>query len=160
MIEARLAGPADAPELMRLRKVMIDSMNGRPGPDGEWQEAGSAILRRQLADPAGILAAFVVDRPDTPGLAACVVGAVDQRLPTPSDPTGLRGYVYNVATDPAYRRRGFSRACMTALIDWYAHRGITAVDLRASRDAEPLYASLGFRRTDDPAMRLFIGPRA
>ena len=160
MIEARIAGPADAPELMRLRKVMIDSMSGETSPDGEWQAAGMEILRRRLADPAGVLAAFVVDRPDAPGLAACVVGAVDQRLPNPQDQTGLRGYVYSVATDPAYRRRGFSRACMTALLDWYAHRGITAVDLRASRDAEPLYASLGFRRTDDPAMRLYLSPPA
>lgn len=160
MVEARPAGPPDAPELMRLRKIMIDSMRGEASPDGAWQTSGSEILRQQLADPAGVLAAFVVDRPDTPGLAACVVGAVDQRLPTPNDPTGLRGYVYSVATDPAYRRRGFSRACMTALIDWYAHRGITAIDLRASRDAEPLYASLGFRRTDDPAMRLFLSPPA
>jgi len=158
MIRAREAGPADAPELMRLRKVMIDSMDGEPSPGGEWQEAGCAILRRQLTDPAGVLAAFVVDRPDGPGLAACVVGAVDQRLPAPSNLTGLRGYVYSVATDPAYRRRGFSRACMAALIDWYAHRGITAVDLRASRDAEPLYTSLGFRRTSDPSMRLVLRP--
>ena len=94
-----------------------------------------------------------MDRPDGPGLAACVVGAVDQRQPGPRDTSGLRGYVYNVATDVAYRRRGFSRACMTALLDWYARRGITAVDLRASADGEPLYASLGFARTRDPAMR-------
>ncbi|MEV4706967.1 GNAT family N-acetyltransferase [Actinoplanes sp. NPDC049316] len=160
MIEARRAGPADATELMRLRKVMLDSMRDRPSPDGEWQDVGRAILQRQLADPAGTLAAFVVDRPEASGLAACVVGAVDQRLPNPSDPTGLRGYVYSVATDPAYRRRGYSRACMTALIAWYAHRGIRAVDLRASRDGEPLYASLGFRRTDDPAMRLIVSPPA
>ncbi|MGA5302161.1 GNAT family N-acetyltransferase [Nucisporomicrobium flavum] len=156
MIKARQAAPADATELMRLRKVMLDSMRDTPSPAGEWQDAGRALLQRQLADPDGMVAAFVVDRPGAPGLAACVVGAVDQRLPNPSDPTGLRGYVYSVATDPAYRRRGYSRACMTALIDWYAHRGIRAVDLRASPDGEPLYASLGFRRTPDPAMRLIV----
>src|SRR5690242_2432230 len=118
MIKARQAGPADATELMRLRKVMLDSMRAEPSPDGEWQDNGRALLERWLADPDGNLAAFVVDRPDASGLAACVVGAVDQRLPNPSDQTGLRGYVYSVATDPAYRRRGYSRACMTALIDW------------------------------------------
>ncbi|UQU67177.1 GNAT family N-acetyltransferase [Couchioplanes caeruleus] len=156
MIETRQAGPADSTELMRLRKVMLDSMRDTPSPAGEWLDVGRALLQRQLADPDGNLAAFVVDRPDAPGLAACVVGAVDQRLPNPSDPTGLRGYVYSVATEPSYRRRGYSRACMTALIDWYARRGIRAVDLRASRDGEPLYASLGFRRTPDPAMRLIV----
>jgi GNAT superfamily N-acetyltransferase len=159
MVDTRRAGGDDADELMRLRTVMLDSM--RPGEvaAGPWRAAGAAILRRQLGDPADRLAAFVVDRPDGPGLAACVVGAIDERLPGPSDPTGLRGYVYNVATDPAYRRRGYSRACMVALIDWYAGRGITAVDLRASREAEPIYTALGFKRTTDPAMRLFIPGR-
>ena len=73
-----------------------------------------------------------------------MLGQVDQRLPGPSDPTGLRGYVYNVATDPAYRRRGLSRACMTALLEWFARSGAEVVDLRASPEGEPLYASLGF----------------
>ncbi|PRY27516.1 GNAT family N-acetyltransferase [Pseudosporangium ferrugineum] len=159
MIEARQGGPADAPELMRLRKVMIDSAGGEPAPAGEWQDAGIAILGERLGDPAGPLAAFVVDRPDGPGLAACVVGAIDRRLPSPDNPGGLRGYVYNVATDPGYRRRGYSRACMTALIAWYARRGVDVIGLRASPDGEPLYASLGFRRTKDPAMRLVIPGR-
>ena len=74
----------------------------------------------------------------------------------PGNPTGLRGYVYNVATDPAYRRRGFSRACMTALLGWYAERGVGVVDLRASPEGEPLYTGLGFTRTKEPTMRAFI----
>ncbi|MEV6596008.1 GNAT family N-acetyltransferase [Actinoplanes sp. NPDC051346] len=156
MINARQATPADAGELMRLRKVMLDSMRPDPAPSGDWERTGAAVLSQQLGDPAGMLAAFVVDRPDGTGLAACVVGAVDQRLPNPGDPTGLRGYVYNVATDPAHRRRGYSRACMIALIGWYATRGVSVVDLRATRDGEPLYTDLGFHRTDDPAMRLYV----
>ena len=83
-------------------------------------------------------------------------GLEDRRLPGPRDPVGLRGYVYNVATDPAYRRRGFSRACMTAVLEWFAERAVHLVDLRAA-DGEPLYASLGFVRTPDPAMRLIAG---
>ena len=62
--------------------------------------------------------------------------------------------MFNVATDPAYRRRGYSRHCTTAVLDWYRSRGIRTVDLRATSQAEPLYRSLGFRRTSDPAMRL------
>ncbi|AGL19464.1 GNAT family N-acetyltransferase [Actinoplanes sp. N902-109] len=152
MTTARPATAEDAPELIRLRAVMLRSM-GDAVPDGPWQQTGLELLRTGLGDT---LAAFVVDRPAGPGLAACAVGAVDQRLPGPSNPTGLRGYVYNVATDPEYRRRGYSRACMTALIDWYAGRGIRGIDLRASPDGLPLYESLGFRRTADPAMRLTL----
>ncbi|WP_170047434.1 hypothetical protein [Couchioplanes caeruleus] len=45
---------------------------------------------------------------------------------------------------------------MTALIGWYATRGVSVVELSASRDGEPLYADLGFRCTDYPAMRLSV----
>jgi GNAT superfamily N-acetyltransferase len=153
MIEVRRGTPDDAAELMRLRVVMLSGMPGAVAPEpGPWLQAGADILRRQLADPADRLAAFVVDRPEG-GLAACVVGAIDERLPGPSRPSPFKGYVYNVATDPAYRRRGYSRACMEALLAWYADRDVHLVDLRASPDGEPLYASLSFVRTLDPAMR-------
>ncbi|MFJ8580046.1 hypothetical protein [Micromonospora sp. NPDC093277] len=33
------------------------------------------------------------------------------------------GYVFNVATDRDCRRRGYSRACMLALLGWYQQRG-------------------------------------
>ena len=105
------------------------------------------------------MAAFVADRPDGSGLAACAVGAIDQRLPGPNDPTGLRGYVLNVATDPAYRRRGLSRACLNAVLEWFGQRGVRAIDLRASAEGEPLYASLGFVRTREPGMRLISPAR-
>jgi ribosomal protein S18 acetylase RimI-like enzyme len=158
MNEARRAKPDDAEELMRLRMVMLAGMPGATPPEpGPWLEAGADVLRRRLADPAERLAAFVVDSPD--GLAACVVGAIDERLPGPGGASRWRGYVYNVATDPAYRRRGFSRACVRALLSWFAERGVEVVDLRASPDGEPLYASLGFVRTNDPAMRLINAAR-
>ncbi len=153
MIDVRRAGPADADGLMVLRGVMLGSIGGGEPVSGDWQRTGAGLLRGRLVREERTLAAFVVDKGDRPGLAACAVGQVDQRLPGPGDPTGLRGYVYNVATDPAYRRRGFSRACMTALLAWFDGLGIGVVDLRASTHGEPLYASLGFVRTPDPAMR-------
>ena len=149
MIDVRRAGPGDAEELIRLRAVMLEVTE----VTGDWQRTGADLLRTQLAATEPSAAAFVVDKGDGPGLAACVLGQVDQRLPGPNNISGRRGYVYNVATDPAYRRRGFSRACMTALLEWFAGRGVDVVDLRASPEGEPLYASLGFVRTADPAMR-------
>lgn len=159
MIKTRRAGARDAAELMRLRGVMFDAVRPGAGDPQSWTGPGVAVLQRLLGAEDGTMAAFVVDRPDAEGLAACVVGTIDQRLPGPNDPTGLRGYVLNVATDPAYRRRGYSRAGMTALLDWFTRRGIRTVDLRASADGEPLYASLGFTRNRDPGMRLVIPAR-
>ena len=159
MIEVRRATPEDADELMRLRVVMMSGLPGATAPEpGPWLKVGADILRRQLADPADRLAAFVVDRAES-GLAACVVGAIDERLPGPDGRNPFKGYVFNVATDPGHRRRGYSRACMEALLAWYADRDVPIVDLRASPDGEPLYASLGFARTRDPAMRRITATR-
>lgn len=158
-VEARRARPADAEELMRLRAVMIAGMAGAEPAPGPWQRTGADVLRQQLRDPAAAPAAFVVDDPAQPGrLAACALGAIDQRLPGPGNPTGKVGYVYNVATDPRHRRRGYSRACLRALLTWYDEQGVNTVDLRASADGEPLYAELGFVRARQPGMRLIRHP--
>ena len=157
MIEARQATPDDAPELVRLRGVMLASYTGDEPPPGPWQDHAERLLRTRLAEPDGSLAAFVVDRPGGSGkLAACAVGTIEHRLAAPDNPSGTSGYVFNVATDPDQRRRGYSRACMEALLAWFARRGVTKLDLKASPDAEPLYTALGFTRTTDPAMRLRI----
>ncbi|WP_433366008.1 GNAT family N-acetyltransferase [Actinoplanes sp. CA-142083] len=148
---ARLAGPDDADELVRLRAVMLRSLHTASWDD-DWQKPARATLLDRLA--AGTMAAFVVDRPGATGLAACALGVIEDRLGSPGNPFGRSGYVFSVATDPDMRRRGFSRACLTALLHWFRDRDITRVDLRASADGEPLYRSLGFERTSDPAMRL------
>jgi ribosomal protein S18 acetylase RimI-like enzyme len=151
---ARPATPADAEELVRLRAVLL-----RGGPrthwNDDWREPARQSLTKRLAEADPTLAGFVVDRTGG-GLAACALGTIEHRLGNPRDPTGRSGYVFNVATDPDQRRRGFSRACLTALLDWYRARGVTRVDLKASPDGEPLYRSLGFVPTSEPAMRLAL----
>lgn len=153
MSAARRAVPGDAEELVRLRQVMEESLSG-PATDLGWRPAAVATLRDRLGDPDGTMAAYVVDRPGGPGLAACAVGTIEHRLGSSANPRGTTGYVFSVATDDDQRRRGHSRACMEGLLDWFRAHGVRRVDLRASPEAEPLYASLGFARTPDPAMRL------
>lgn len=159
MINTRRAAASDAAELIRLRGVLIAAMQGHEPEHGPWRECAQQTLERRLADAEPTLVAFVVAQPDAPNrLAACAVGAVETRLGGPGNPSGLTGYIFNVATDPAHRRRGYSRSCTTALLNWYQAQaqGIVIVDLRATPEAEPLYRSLGFLRTPDPAMRLHL----
>lgn len=144
MITTRAAGPGDAAEIVRLRRLMFAAMDGRDSP-GAWERTAEEIAARELG--AG-LGAFVVDgTPTADGaahLAACAVGTVEQRLPAPGHPTGRFGFVFTVSTDPRYRGRGFARATTEALLDWFAASGVTRVDLHATPDAERLYRSLGF----------------
>ncbi|WP_394434454.1 GNAT family N-acetyltransferase [Streptomyces sp. SGAir0957] len=149
----RRAVPEDAEELVRLRKIMLDSM--RPSTDVSWQPATIAALRAYLAEPEGELTAFVIDAPlPGAGLAACATGAIHRGLGGPGNPSGSSGHVFNVCTDPEHRRKGYSRACVEALLAWYRARDVRRIDLHATAQGEPLYASLGFTRTPSPAMRL------
>lgn len=134
--------------------MLAATSGGEPEP-GPWQKRAVEMLRHRLGEPDSRLAAFVVDRADRPaGLAACAVGVIECRLPGPANPNGEVGYVFNVATDPGCRRRGYSRACMEALLGWFRWRGVAHVDLRASEDGERLYRALGFEATSHPTLRL------
>lgn len=155
MINVRRAEAADVDELVRLRAVMQEAIGMEDDGTDSWRGVAAAHLREWLAGED--FAVFVVERPDEPGrLAACAVGTVHRYLGSPWNPSGRVGYIYSVSTDEAYRRRGYSRACVTALLDWYRALGLRAVDLHASVDGEPLYASLGFERREDPSMRLAL----
>jgi GNAT superfamily N-acetyltransferase len=169
----RRATATDAPELVRLRRMMLAEVDGAEPAPVEWLATTEATLRQRLCDGDPMLAAFVIDKPEQPdqpdeqdrqdeqdrpdgrrAVAACAVGIVLDLLPSPGNASGQVGYVMNVATDPAYRRRGYSRACVQALVDWFAGRGVLTVDLRASSEGEPLYRDLGFRPMTWPGMRL------
>jgi GNAT superfamily N-acetyltransferase len=153
MISVRPATSEDAEELVRLRGLMFAAMDGWQSNPGPWEDHALDAFRARLGSEE--LAAFVVDAADG-GLAACAVGVIDEHVAGPANPSGRSGHVFNVSTDPAYRRRGYSRACMQHLLDWYKMEKIAQVDLRASKEGEGLYTSLGFVRTEDPAMRLYL----
>ncbi|MFJ9564933.1 GNAT family N-acetyltransferase [Streptomyces fuscichromogenes] len=156
MTLVRRATAEDAPEVLRLRQVMIDSLPGGDGDTG-WHAGARPALEERLGEPDGDFAAFVVDHPDRPGaLAALVVGTVDYRIGKARSPHGRSGYVFSVATDPDARRRGYARACMEELLAWFRERGAGQVMLTASVEARPLYAALGFVHKPDPTMMLTL----
>jgi ribosomal protein S18 acetylase RimI-like enzyme len=155
-MDARPATPDDADELVRLRAVMLAPFGDPRTWNEDWCAPARSTLRRRLTGPDSSMAAYVVDQPGGGGLASCAVGIIEERLGNPTNPSGLVGYVFNVATSPEFRRRGYARACMEGLLSWFRARDVGVVDLRASAEGEPLYADLGFRRTPDPAMRLRV----
>ena len=158
----RSAGPQDAAELVRLRRLMFSAMNGRDQP-GPWERDAALVVRRRLAEPHPSLMAFAVDGdgdgPGAPHLAACAVGRVEERLPAPQNPAGRFGFVFNVCTDERYRGRGYARAMTEALLAWFAERGVTRVDLHTTPDAEALYRALGFAEHSIALSLTLSGPQ-
>jgi GNAT superfamily N-acetyltransferase len=164
----RRAHAGDAAELLRLRQLMVESLRQAPAPT-DWQPTALPELRKKLAGPDGsaesaesaAFAVFVAEHPFREGrLATMAAGTVDYRIGSPAAPLGHRGHVFGVVTDPEVRRTGGARACTRALLDWFRERGVVQVDLGASAEAEPLYASLGFVRREDPQMRLTLSQPA
>ena len=150
LMEARFARREDSLEVVRLARVMFDSM-GIALPDTGWEGIGKAAFERRLGAD---LAAFVVDDPSQKGrLIASAAGTINERLPGPFIPGGIVGYVQWVCTDPAFRRQGLARRVMAALLDWYEARDVRTVELHATPMAEPLYVSLGFEDTGPRALR-------
>ena len=90
-----------------------------------------------------------------------VAGAGLWEMDAPPGPqyAGKRGYVYNVFTEPAYRRQGLARRLMQAILDWCKEENIMVVSLHASDKARPLYEMLGFQRTNEMRIRLQSGER-
>ena len=150
----RRANPEDAAELTRLRVVMFEGMgNDVSGLDETWRRQNAGYFRSRLRD-TGEFAAFVVDKPDGTGLAACAVGWLNPHLLGMRNLTGRRGYIANTCTDVGFRSRGYGRATVTQLVDWMRAAGVPVVDLHATPDGEPLYRSLGFTDPWAPALSL------
>ncbi|WP_073937897.1 GNAT family N-acetyltransferase [Streptomyces sp. CB02400] len=115
----------------------------------EWIRRCADELAPRLS-PAGDARAFIVDAPDGT-MAACALGLIHPVLPAPAYPRGLAARVHVVATHPDFRRRGYARAVVTALLDHLADiEGVTLFEVHASVEAQPLYRELGF--TGSPAL--------
>ena len=148
-MQVRAATTDDVDEVVRLAGLMYASM-GHDVSDPQWIEAARAAFDERLHDD---LAVFVVDHPDRAGLAASGAGTIAARLPAPNNIGGRVGYIQWIATDVDARRRGYARAVMRALLDWYGADDVPVIELHATAQAEPLYRELGFAGPGPVAMR-------
>jgi len=135
---------------------MLEAMGNDTGSaDAPWRGVAVRYFAEQLALPE-TFAAFVVDDPEV-GVVAGAVGNLNAHPPGPKDLSTVRGHVYNVSTEPAFRRRGLARACVVALLDWFRDETDTGqVELHATQYGDGLYRSLGFVQSTYPSQRLRI----
>ena len=87
------------------------------------------------------------------------IGLVVHSIPPgPSNRVGKEGYIMNLVTLPAWRRRGIARALLEHVLGVLRSEGVPAASLHASRDGRNLYEDLGFKTREElPEMGLRLG---
>ncbi len=85
---------------------------------------------------------------------AGVLMLLKDTLPTPVTPLSVRGYLFNVYTEPSHRRRGLAARLTDAALKLARDLGVEIMELHASLEAEGLYQRMGFVPTSE--MRLVM----
>ncbi|MEW2624178.1 GNAT family N-acetyltransferase [Streptomyces sp. NPDC048106] len=154
-VRVRRAGPADIDHLVAFRALMMTEMGEDVDADPGWRADAAAWFARRMGQ-AGTFAAFVAELPAS-GVVGCAVGTIDDHAPSPRNRSGLRGEIANVVTSPGFRGRGVARACMGALLAWFADEtAATTVRLAATSDGEALYRGLGFAEPRDLVLQVRV----
>jgi GNAT superfamily N-acetyltransferase len=141
-VTIRQATVDDIPDLVRLRRVMFEAMGF---DDPARLDAGDAAAANYFtqAIPSGEFRGWLAVTPA--GEAVSTSGLViDQHPPGPGNLSGKTGYIMNVVTHPAYRRRGLARRLVQVALAWLDEQGIQRAELHATDMGRPLYEALGF----------------
>jgi ribosomal protein S18 acetylase RimI-like enzyme len=108
--------------------------------DPPWNEPGGMIDRKLTVQPE----LFLIGEVDG-GLAATVLAGFD----------GVRGWIYHLAVEPQYRRRGFGTSMVRAVEEGLKRLGCPKINLQVrARNSEVVafYLSLGYRIEDHTSM--------
>ena len=87
---------------------------------------------------------FVYVIRDGQQIVSCAFLLVVLKPMSPSFINGRTGTVLNVYTYPQYRRKGYAKKIMEALLDDAKKMKLSVIELKATEDGYPLYRSVGF----------------
>jgi ribosomal protein S18 acetylase RimI-like enzyme len=141
----RRATSVDIPALTALRWDMCYEQGVAKAADRPaYESALTTFLAEHLDhDECQI---WVVEAAD--GIIANAMMWLYPMLPRPGVPHDWHGYVTNVYTRPAYRRRGLARRLMEALADAARQHGATQLSLETTPEAQHLYFRLGYQSSE------------
>ena len=141
-VVVRPATLTDVDALIELRSVMFDTTDRDPGPEEDtWQRACRQILLDGLT--AGDLLGAVAETDDGT-VVASGIATLRRWLPSPTNPSGLTGYIGSMATVDEWRRQGIGRRITETLIAMLTERGAADIDVHPTEVGEGVYRSLGF----------------
>lgn len=138
----RKAGPEDLELLVRTRIEVLRAANGLDGfVDMSEVEERSRAYYREALESGEHVAYLVFDGGELAGAGGI---SFYRLLPTCHNPTGENGYIMNMYTRPAFRRRGVAYQTLDLLVSAARERGVSRITLEATRMGRPLYEKYGF----------------
>lgn len=147
----RPSTPADLETHVAHRLAMFRTMKvGTEEGLSRMAEAFRPQLRTWLH--TGQCRGFIVEEDGR--AVASVLLLMRDAIPTPVTPLSVRGYLFNIYTEPAHRRRGLAARLTDAVLDLARELGLEILEVHASLEAEGLYQRLGFMPTSE--MRLVM----
>lgn len=149
----REATPADVETIVRHRSEMFIEMGFAPDRVRPHEEATRLWVREHMA--TGEFRTFFAVAPNG-DIAAGAGMNLSSFMPGPISPAPVRGYIYNVYTEHAYRRLGLATRLVQHCLDICRAQGITLVALHASADGRPVYERLGFAATNEMRIELKV----
>jgi len=152
--DIRRASVQDLDIVLRHRRRMFEDMGFT---DLKALDTMIAVSKPLIGDGLkdGSYAGWLVEAPDHEVVSGA--GVISLKFqPHPVDPRAKRAWVVNMFTEPEHRRRGLARRLMTTIIEWCRQEGMRVLYLHASDEGRALYASLGFRPTNEMRLDLLL----
>ena len=138
------ADDAELLTVMRLEMRKERETAVCPVSEEEFFRCNLSFFRTQIA--AGSFIAFIAYEGDR--AAACSGLSLEIHPPTYENMSGKLGYVTNMYTRPAWRRRGLAVMLLDRLAETARQEGCRRLCLNASAMGRPVYLRYGFSLTD------------
>ena len=145
------AGKGDIEELVNMRLCYLVEDNG------SLDAHDLAAIKRDLP---GYFQAhldkdlFIYVIRDGQKIVSCAFLLIVEKPMSPAFINGRTGMVLNVYTSPSYRRKGYAKTIMEALLSEAKKMEISVIELKATEDGTPLYCSVGFMEDDSKYHRM------
>ena len=113
-------------------------------PEAEFYRNNLEFFRARIAD--GSFISYLVWDGDR--AVGCSGLSLQVHPPTYANPTGKHGYITNIFTRPAWRRRGVAKMLVGVLIEAARAEGCAQLFLNASPMGRQVYIDCGFEPVD------------